>query len=292
MLQLIASDMDGTMLNDQMVIPDYNIAAIKHAQEKGVNFIVCTGRSFKEVKPLLDQAGVVCPVITLNGALVLDENGKTLSSAPLSDQLAQKIMVILKKAGLYFEVITSNGVCSDNKAARIENFAELLSSIDATTPFKLAVSLASARMELMNINYVDNYYDLVTDPHIQLFKIVAFSPAGQAGLADVKAKIAKNQSLVITSSGSNNIEINHINAQKGIAVQAYADRLNIPIDNVMTMGDNNNDLSMIKAAGISYAMKNSTDEIKMAANHLAARNTENGAGKAIEEQLAELGDQV
>ena len=95
MLQLIASDMDGTMLNDQMIISDYNVAAIKHAQAKGVNFIVSTGRAYKEVKPLLDQAGVSCPLITLNGALVLDENGKTLSSAPLADTMAQKLMVLL-----------------------------------------------------------------------------------------------------------------------------------------------------------------------------------------------------
>src|SRR5699024_6239426 len=132
------------------------------------------------------------------------------------------------------------------------------------------------------------YYDLVSDPHIQIFKIVAFSPEGQAGLAQVRSQIAKHKSLVITSSGSGNIEINHINAQKGLALQAYADRLNVPLDNVMSLGDNNNDLSMIKAAGISYAMENATDEIKLAANHLTTRNTENGAGKAIEEQLALL----
>ncbi|HLQ39348.1 MAG TPA: Cof-type HAD-IIB family hydrolase [Tetragenococcus sp.] len=288
MLQLIASDMDGTMLNEQMVISDYNVSAIKHAQEKGINFIVSTGRAFKEVKPLLDQAGVSCPLITMNGALVMDQDGKTISSTPLSDQLAQKIILLLKKAGLYFEVITTEGVCSDDKAARIENFANLLESIDATTPYKLAVSLASARMELMDINYVDDYYDLISDPHIQIFKIVVFSSSGPEELKEVREEIAKNKSLVITSSGSNNIEINHFKAQKGLALQSYADSLNIPMDNVMTMGDNNNDLSMIKIAGISYAMGNATKEIKLAANHLTSKNTDNGAGKAIEEQLQEL----
>lgn len=288
MLQLIASDMDGTMLNDHMVISEFNKAAIKHAQELGIHFIVSTGRAYKEVKPLLDEAGISCPLITLNGALVLDEDGKTLSSAPLADQLAQKIILILKKAGLYFEVITPAGVCSDNKAARIENYAELLSSIDATTPFKLAVSLASARLELMDVNYVNDYAELITDPHISIYKIIAFSPQGQKGLQGVREAILKNRSLVITSSGSGNIEVNHSNAQKGLALQIYADQLNIPMDNVMALGDNNNDLSMIQAAGISYAMENATNEIKLAANHLAGKNTEDGAGKAIEEQLNPL----
>ena len=209
-------------------------------------------------------------MITLNGAFVLDENGKEISAAPIPDSIAKKIMLTLKKNGLYFEVITAKGVCSDNKAKRIENFAELLASISPDTPYKLAVTLASARMELMNINYVDNYMDLVDDPKTVIGKIVVFSPEGQKVLGPIKDELSKNDNLVITSSGPGNIEINHVNAQKGVALQAYADSLNIPMDNVMAIGDNNNDVSMLKAAGISYAMGNGGDEVKMLAKYITA----------------------
>ncbi len=286
MVQIIASDMDGTLLNDKMVISKRNAAAVKEAQKQGVHFIVSTGRAYDEVKPLITEAGFNCPMITLNGAFVLDENGKEISAAPIPDSIAKKIMLTLKKNGLYFEVITAKGVCSDNKAKRIENFAELLASISPDTPYKLAVTLASARMELMNINYVDNYMDLVDDPKTVIGKIVVFSPEGQKVLGPIKEKKKKNDNLVITSSGPGNIEINHVNAQKGVALQAYADSLNIPMDNVMAIGDNNNDVSMLKAAGISYAMGNGSDEVKMLAKYITAPNTEDGAGIAIEEVLA------
>lgn len=286
MVQIIASDMDGTLLNDKMVISKRNAAAVKEAQKQGVHFIVSTGRAYDEVKPLITEAGFNCPMITLNGALVLDENGKEISAAPIPDSIAKKIMLTLKKNGLYFEVITAKGVCSDNKAKRIENFAELLASISPDTPYKLAVTLASARMELMNINYVDNYMDLVDDPKTVIGKIVVFSPEGQKVLGPIKDELSKNDNLVITSSGPGNIEINHVNAQKGVALQAYADSLNIPMDNVMAIGDNNNDVSMLKAAGISYAMGNGSDEVKMLAKYITAPNTEDGAGIAIEEVLA------
>ena len=105
-------------------------------------------------------------------------------------------------------------------------------------------------------------------------------------LGPIKDELSKDKNLVITSSGSRNIEINHVNAQKGVALAAFADSLNVPIDNVMAIGDNNNDASMIKAAGISYAVGNATDEIKMLAKHLTVNNTEDGVGKAIEEVLA------
>ena len=286
MVQIIASDMDGTLLNDKMVISKRNAAAVKEAQAQGVHFIVSTGRAYDEVKPLITEAGFNCPMITLNGAFVLDEEGKEISAAPIPDSIAKQIMVKLKRQGLYFEVITAKGVCSDNKAKRIENFAELLASTSPDTPYKLAVTLASARMELMNINYVDNYLDLVDDPKTVIGKIVVFSPEGQKVLGPIKDELAKNKNLVITSSGPGNIEINHVNAQKGVALQAYADSLNIPMDNVMAIGDNNNDLSMIKAVGISYAMGNGSDEIKLAAKYLTLPNTEDGAGRAIEEVLA------
>lgn len=286
MVQIIASDMDGTLLNDKMVISKRNAAAVKEAQKQGVQFIVSTGRAYDEVKPLITEAGFNCPMITLNGAFVLDEEGKEISAAPIPDSIAKKIMLTLKKNGLYFEVITAKGVCSDNKAKRIENFAELLASISPDTPYKLAVTLASARMELMNINYVDNYMDLVDDPKTVIGKIVVFSPEGQKVLGPIKDELSKNDNLVITSSGPGNIEINHVNAQKGVALQAYADSLNIPMDNVMAIGDNNNDVSMLKAAGISYAMGNGSDEVKMLAKYVTAPNTEDGAGIAIEEVLA------
>lgn len=285
MIQLIASDMDGTLLNGEMTISKFNADAIKQAQKQGVQFVVSSGRSYYEVKPLLDQVGIKCPMISINGALILDADGNTIDSTPIPQSLAAKIMTVLKKANLYFEVVTKNGVCSDNKSKRIENFAELLTSIHPDTPFKLAVSLASARMELVNIKYVQNYQEILDDPHNPIYKIVAFSQEGQTVLRQYREKFAANPELVVTSSGERNIEINHINAQKGIALQKYADIFNIPLDNVMAIGDNNNDVSMLKVAGVSYAMENGTDEVKHVANHLADTNINDGVGKAILTEL-------
>ncbi|WP_290033634.1 Cof-type HAD-IIB family hydrolase [Ligilactobacillus cholophilus] len=285
MIQIIASDMDGTLLNGEMTVSSFNANAIKAAQEKGVHFIVSSGRSYYEVKPLLDKFGIKCPMISINGGLILDENGNTIESTPIPKELASQIMTTLKKAHLYFEVVTKDGVCSDDKSKRIENFAELLASIQPDTPFKLAVSLASARMELVNIQYVDDYQEILSDVHNPIYKIVAFSQDGPKVLDPLREKFDANPELVVTSSGERNIEINHANATKGIALQKYADSLNIPLDNVMAIGDNNNDVPMLKVAGVSYAMGNGTDEVKKIANHIADTNFNDGVGKAILQEL-------
>jgi hypothetical protein len=287
MIQIIASDMDGTLLNDKMVISKRNADAIKEAQKNGVHFIVSSGRGYNEIKPLIKAADFNSPMITLNGAEVLDENGKVLSSSPLPKITAKKIIRLLRKKGLYAEVITSKGIYSDNKAKRIENFAELLTRVSPDTPYKLAVIMASNRLELMNINYTDDYMELIDEKHTKVFKIVAFSSEGKKVLDPIRDEISENSELVVTSSSESNIEINHVNAQKGIALQAYADYLNIPMDNVMAIGDNNNDVSMLKVAGMSYAMENGSNEVKMLAKRIADTNTSDGVGKAIEEVLRE-----
>ena len=287
MVQLIASDMDGTLLDNNMVISPRNAAAIKQAQREGVPFVVSSGRAYSEIKPLLEAAQINCPMITMNGGRMFDEEGREIFAAPLPRMLADQLITRFHQAGLYIEVITEKGVFSDDKTQRIQNFAELLTRIHPGLPFKEAVIRSSARLELLNINYVDDYQELLDNPHTTFFKIVAFSSAGPTVLAPLKQELlAAHDNIAITSSAASNIEVNHINAQKGIAVSKYTDMLNIPLDNVMAIGDNNNDVSMLKVAGISYAMQNGSAEVKHLARYIAAPNDQDGVGKAIEVELA------
>ncbi|EOH90643.1 cof-like hydrolase [Enterococcus asini ATCC 700915] len=93
--------------------------------------------------------------------------------------------------------------------------------------------------------------------------------------------------LSITSSGANNIEINHRDAQKGIAVAHLAHERNIPLEQIMTIGDNLNDISMIQMAGVSFAMGNAALEVKEYAKYVTDTNIEDGVGKAILRALRE-----
>ncbi|GAB5054884.1 MULTISPECIES: Cof-type HAD-IIB family hydrolase [Pediococcus] len=285
MISIIASDMDGTLLNEKMEVSEENAAAIKQAQSEGVHFIVATGRQLSEAKPLIEKFGIQVPMITLNGAAVYDVDGKALDMVPLHRATVTQIMRELNLANLYYEVVTADGVVSNSRTMHIQNLAQLLNNLNPDTPFKLAVSLASARVELMDISYVDDYQELIDDHNVRILKIIAFANEGPKKLKPVSDKINKKVEVAITSSSRTNIEINNIRAQKGIALQHYADELNIPMSQVMAIGDNLNDASMLRIADTSYAMGNAIPEIKKLANHLTVSNNENGVGKAILEQL-------
>lgn len=281
MLQLIVSDMDGTLLNEKMEISETNAEAIRAAERKGIPFVIATGRGYTEAKPLLEEKDIQCPLISLNGGQMFNENGDIVKNVGLLKDSVRQMIDIIESQGLYYEMTTSKGIFSNNKAKRIETVASLLYELNADTTYKMAVALASARLEVMNINYTNDYSQLIEDETIEIIKVIVFSEGGQPILNPLAKEINKLGELAITSSFENNIEINHAKAQKGIAVKEMADQLNIPIENVMTIGDNNNDLSMLEVAGYSFAMANGTVEAKNAAKYSTSSNEKNGVGEAI-----------
>lgn len=287
MISLIASDMDGTLLNEKMTVPPENAAAIKKAAQRGIKFIVATGRSYGEAKPLIKSVGIEAPIIAMNGAQVFDEQGKVISTVSINKTVIRKIFHLLKSKGLYFEVMTNQGTVSDSKMRRIQNVASLLVDLQTTDSFKIAVSLASARLELMNITYVDSYEKLLDNPKVTILKVIAFSAEKQKVLQPVTKELMTLGNLAITASSASNIEINHSNAQKGVALETYAKSLNIPMTQVMSIGDNLNDASMLEAASVSFAMGNATEEIKEVARYLTDTNVNHGVGKAIERAITE-----
>lgn len=281
MIELIASDMDGTLLNEKMVISKANAQAIAEAERRGIKFMVSTGRGYTEAHPLLTEVGINCPMITLNGAQVYDGQGKIIDNIGIEKDTVRTILQMLKEHNIYAEVVTSKGIYSDNKVKRIESVASLLVNLNPETTYKMGVVLAAARLELMNINYIDDYKELVNDHSIEVLKLIAFSDDGQNTLAPIKEKLETLGSLAITSSFINNIEINHKDAQKGIALARTAKRLGIPMENVMAIGDNFNDVSMLQVAGVSFAMENAEEEVKSHAKYLTSSNNENGVAEAI-----------
>ena len=285
MIKLIASDMDGTLLNDKMEVSDENAQAIREAQAAGIEFMVATGRGVTEAKPLLAAQNLKPAFITLNGAMVFDEAGKLVVTIPIADDLNDYIVKTLQKDNIYFEVVTNKGVFSDSRVERIQNVADLLVDLNPDTTYKLAVALAAARLELMNINYVDNYQELLDDPTIQIMKFIAFTGERHDILKAPAKTFEATGKLSVTSSSANNIEVNNIKAQKGYAVEAYAKQRGITMDEVMTIGDNLNDASMIKMAKYGVAMGNAIPEITALAWDTTKTNSENGVAAEIRKAI-------
>lgn len=288
MIKLIASDMDGTLLNDKMAVSDRNIQAIKNAQKEGIEFIIATGRSLDEAKPFLKNR-VHPGYITLNGAEVYDENENLISSNPISKSSKKKVIDYLRKHQIYFEVVTNKGIFSDNKDMRITSLAQLLVKLNPSTTYEQALEDTMERIKLTPMTFIENYDKIFNDPSYQIMKILAFSDKEHEVLKPLRLDIEKNISdVVVTSSSSNNIEINSTDAQKGIALLQYAKDKNIDQTETMAIGDNLNDESMIRDASIGVAMKNAIPVIADLAEIQTDNNVNDGVAQIVEKVIEKV----
>lgn len=281
MIQLIVSDMDGTLLDNKLTVSEGNQLAIQAAEENGIKFMVATGRGYTEAVPALTEAGISCPMISVNGAQTYDKNGQLIDSIGIDKKDIREILAFTKANGLYTELVMSSGVYSNDKLQYVETLTHLLKTTNPHTSYKMALVLALGRMDQFNMNYVDEYEEVLANDKDLALKVLVFSNQGQTELQSVRDEFGTDSQLVITSSFFNNIEINHVDAQKGIALERVAKKLNIPMEKVMSIGDNFNDVSMLKRTGVSFAMANAEDGVKERAKYMTASNSEDGVAEAI-----------
>lgn len=284
MIKCIASDMDGTLLNSIQQITSENKEAILKAQAKGIEFVVATGRSYQEATFVLAETGLECPIICVNGAEVRSKEGEIISTNPISKELAREAAARLREYDIYYEVYTNQGTFSLDKEKAVSILVDIVMSANPDLNQEEIVYKAGARVRNVLVHEVDDYEMLFTDDDHQIYKILAFSFDADRLEAANKA-LATIEELEISSSGHENIEITHKNAQKGIALESFVKANGIDLSETMAMGDNLNDVSMFERVGRSVAMGNASYYIKSLCDVVTDTNEESGVAKAILEVL-------
>ncbi|MEW9500913.1 Cof-type HAD-IIB family hydrolase [Jeotgalibacillus marinus] len=284
MIKLMASDMDGTLLNGDHEIGMKSIKAIKEAQKHGVEVLVATGRSYLEAMLPLKEAGIVCPVIAVNGAEVRSAEGEQLLVKGIDDKAAKHVAEQLEELDIYFEVYTNKGTFTNDKEQGIALLIDIFLTTNPDTPLPHVQTEANNRYDEGHITVIKGYEELLKDSTQTVFKFLAFS-ANPDLLVKAREILLKLDDLAISSSGNENLEITSSRAQKGLALEWYCANKDIAMKNVMAIGDNYNDLSMMEKAGYSVAMGNAPEDIKEQCMHVTTSNREDGVAKAIQQLI-------
>ena len=219
MIQLIASDMDGTLLNAEMEISEENVAAIKKVQAAGIEFVVATGRSIEEAQPILESAGIKCRYITSNGAQIFDENGQNIFTVGIEKEKLALALPILRRHDIYFELFTDHGGFTENIDDRIASVAHWLKSTSPNLTEAEAFEIAKSHMATLPISFVADFKEVLDNPEVTVLKIFAMGQIDDPALLSAKEELLQIPNLAVTSSGANNIEVNHEAAQKGQSLQ-------------------------------------------------------------------------
>lgn len=286
MIKLIATDMDGTLLNAAHEISEENIQAIEYAQSQGITVVIATGRAFYEANTPVAQTDLKVPYICLNGAEVRDESFNISSTSNLNRELIDRITDILNRDNIYYQIYTNIGIYTENPQRDLDIYIDIAERAGQKADVDKIKAGIQKRIDNGTLKVVDNYDKIKDTPGEIVMKILAFD-SDLDKIDRVSEELAQSGSLAVSSSSRGNIEITHADAQKGIALQTIADRLQVDMSEVMAIGDNLNDISMLERAGYSVAMANATSEVKATAKFETESNEDSGVGKAIMKLLKE-----
>ena len=261
-IKLIASDMDDTLLNNNRQISQRNEAAIKKAIEAGIVFTLASGRMYCSMQPYAQKLGLDVPLVSYNGALVKGAlSGKVYVNHPLKLETALALLDYVKQQGHYVQVYMGDKLYVKEENEYSRRYAE----ISGIQPIALG----------------EDIYHITEAPNKLL--LMTTSDKFEATWQDVAEKFKGK--VDVTSSKDNYLELMEPGVNKWQAVKQLAESFGIKPEEIMCIGDSNNDLSMIKNAGLGVAVANAKPQVQREAKMITASNDNNGVGLAIENIL-------
>jgi Cof subfamily protein (haloacid dehalogenase superfamily) len=266
--KLVVTDMDGTFLNSKDEISDENLKIVKELNERGILFSIATGRLDTMIKPYLRQIGNNNPVISCNGALVRNvTKGEFYHAQIIEGENFLKVLDICKANELIFAVYCEYTVYSESLEGRIKYFETRNKSL--------------CEEEKVAIKIVDNIY---TDINEKVFKVLVTNDSSEL-LERVKEEINKIPGIEAVKSSSNLLDIMTQGVTKGNALKDLAEILKIKREEIIAIGDNHNDISMLEYAGYAIAVGNAEQAVKDIADLVTDSNDEDGVAKALRQVL-------
>ena len=287
MIKLIASDMDGTLLNSNHKIPQNNIELIKFAQKNGIEFVVATGRAYYEALPSLNNENIKCDVISFNGGIIYDKNGNIINITPMKLKDLYYTIEILKSLNISYQLYTKNTIYTNSIETDITAYIDLIRANGEEPNEQHLRQEAKNRLALGHITEVDNIELYLNQEDNPAIKVIGISNDLEK-LKHATELLSGNDNISVTSSGANNVEIMDKKATKGEALKIVADVHDINLKNAIAIGDNLNDQAMLDIVEYSIAMKNGNKELQKTAKFITEKtNSEGGVSDSVMKLLKE-----
>lgn len=268
-IKMIGFDLDGTLLNSRKELTDYTKNVLTKAAKQGVIILPATGRPVTGIpRELLSLPGIRYAVASNGGRIVDIKEDKLLYNCPVDYDLSVKILKIFDDYDVVHEIyFDGQGYIQESELERLSRFVPSAPMADYIRSTRIPVPDLWGKMEEMKGHGLDKVHAIFADRQAQ---------------REAEARIRALGSLEISSAMGHNVEVNAAGVDKGTGMLRLGRLLGIRPGEIMTCGDGNNDLPMIRAAGLGVAMGNAIDEVKQAADYITCTNDEDGAAKAIE----------
>lgn len=258
--KIIFSDIDGTLLNSSHEVSEKNKESLVLLNKLNIPFVLVSARMPQGIKKVQKEINVNSPIVCYSGGLVIDSNGKYLMSIGIRIEKAQEIKNYID--GKWKNVSTSyysyDKWIADNK--KDEWIAQ--------------------ESNITSVNPIFGKIQDICEKNSVVHKILCM---GDSKVIDeIKDSISeKYEGLSIYKSKDTYLEIMDLDATKSGAMKVLCDSFNIKMEDAISIGDNYNDVDMIKASGNGIAMGNAPDEVKRISNELTSSNDDDGVAEVI-----------
>ena len=272
-IKLVALDLDGTLFDNSSRISKRNLTAIRSITDKGIHVVISTGRPFEGIPFDQIKGTGINYAITANGSGIYEiSTGKCLYENAMDEELVTPILNFLLTRDIHMDAFI--GGKGYTPVQCVETAQKL------TVPSSIKNYIITTRTRL------DNILQCIHENQLKVQKMTLnFYPAADGTLIDretVRKFLVSNPSITTVCGGYNNLEFTRADANKGVGLRKLAEILGVNPDATMAIGDTENDLAIIEAAGIGVAMGNATDAVKARADYVTTTNTKDGVAAAIE----------
>lgn len=255
---LLASDMDGTLLSSRHEVSPENSEAIRYFTDNGGIFTIATGRMIPAIELYTRQLSINAPIIALNGAAIYDIKSKTLLRSRPHDtdvaEIVNRLAGAFPELGVEVVMLDRMYICRGSEVSKIH--CEIIQ-----VPYLLTdVREAAGVCMKMNLTQSPEYLD------------------------DVELYIEESyqDSFCVVHSDPHYLEVLHADANKGWGLDAVADITKTAREHVYAVGDNYNDVEMLKRAAIAFAPASAVPQVKEKANIIVSSNDESAIRDVIE----------
>ncbi|GAA4962979.1 HAD family hydrolase [Algibacter aquimarinus] len=256
-VKLIATDLDGTLLNNKGEVSSRFFNLFKQLKKQNIHFVAASGRQFQSITAKLNPIKEDISIIAENGG-VIQFNGKVNSLLKLSSEDVLMAVNTLRSIKNCYIVLCGK------EYAYIETDNE---------------KFISKFSEYYNAYYIVDDLTKVENDDFLKIAVYHFKSSENYILPHISNITNK---LKVTVSGKNWLDISHINANKGYALNKLQKKLGITEEETMVFGDYNNDIEMLQLAHFSYAMKNAHDNVKEVARYETLSNNNEGVEQILD----------
>lgn len=260
MIKMVVVDIDGTILSQNCGISQNLKNHVKKLLEAGIKVVIATGRMHCSAKQIAEELGTDSPIIAYQGGLIIDSEGKTLWAKYCDQKLAREVVNCLRQDKFHINIYIDDVLIAEDDSKYVKDYAQ---------------------GKFIDYEIVDNL-DSVDFKNLNKILAIDYDTARIECLVDKLCKAYKNE-LYIVKSTPYFCEVSHPEATKGNGIRFLANKWNIKQEEIMAIGDQDNDIEMLLAAGVRVAMDNATDNLKKVSNFITKSVDEDGVVHAINE---------